>query len=174
MSAASVADEIRRLNEGPLPEEVCGGIGTIALVGLCDDNPQLVACRVREVLRVVLDIQSKPWPTETEWRCLLPSWFVAACAPEMTHDEAEQWLKTWRTMTVEQRADLDATQRWSLADWLHWLQPSERQWEFWECRVSDEHAVRLAIKLDAWPIAHGALDWLIRAAGANRVIAEPD
>ena len=172
MSTSSVANEIRRLDEGLRPDEACGGIGTVSLVGLCEVDPQLVACRVREVLRVVLVIQSKPWPTETEWRLLLPDWFVATSSTEMTQDEAEQWLKKWRTMTVEQRAALDAIQRWSLADWLHWVQPSERQWEFWECVASNEHAVRLVIKIDAWPIAHAALDWLLRAAGANRVVVE--
>jgi hypothetical protein len=172
MSASSIANEIRRLDEGPRPDEACDGIGTVALVGLCEVAPELVAWRVRDVLRVVLVMQSKRWPTETGWRCLLPNWFVAACSTEMTQDEAEQWLEKWRAMTVEQRATLDATQRWSLADWLHWVQPSERQWEFWECRASNEYSVRLVIKLEAWPIAHGALDWLLRAAGANRVIVE--
>jgi hypothetical protein len=168
----SVSDEIRRLDEGPLTDEEPGGIGTVTLLGLCEGNAGDVARRVREVLRVVLTSSSGHWPSEGQWHDLLPNWFVAACAPEMSQEVAERWLEKWRAMAAEEKAELDATQRWSLPDWLHWLQPSERQWEFWACEAGDTNSVRLSLKVDAWPLAHGALDWLLRAAGANRVVSE--
>jgi len=168
----SVADEIRRLDAGPLPDEEPGGIGTITLLGLCQDDAEAVAQRACEVLRAVLVSGSPSWPTDAEWRNRLPGWFIDASAREMTQEEAEQWLDKWRAMTAEEKAALEETQRWALADWLHWLQPSERQWEFWECGASDSHMVRLTVKVNSWPIAHGALDWLLRAAGADRVVTE--
>ena len=52
------------------------------------------------------------------------------------------------------------------------LQSSERQWEFWECKAKGNDVVRLTIKINGRPIAHGALNWLLRAAGAGRTVIE--
>ena len=170
----SVADEIQRLDTGLLPDEEPGGIGTITLVGLCKGDADEVAKRTCEVFRAVLVSGSTSWPTEAEWRDRLAGWFIDASAPEMTQEEAERWLERWRAMTAREKAAIEETKRWALADWLYWLQPSERQWEFWECRAKGKDVVRLTIKIDGWPIAHGALNWLLRAAGADRVVIEEE
>jgi hypothetical protein len=168
----SIVHEIRRLEQGPMADEEPDGIGTVTLLGLCENDAESVARRASEVLRVVLDFSFPPWPTQAEWCHHLPDWFVSASAPEMSREEAERWLGKWRAMTAEERVELEQTQRWALADWLHWLKPNERQWELWDCGASDKHIVRLTIQVEAWPIAHGALNWLLRAAGADRVMVE--
>jgi hypothetical protein len=164
-------DELRRLQKGPRSDEDPGGIGTVTLVGLCRMNAPEVAERCRNVLTVVLSSRVDAEAPLHHWDTSLPSWFVQACAPEMTLQEMERWLEEWRAMTPEQKRISGQSERWSLANWLHWFQPSERQWEFWDCQA-EPGMVRLRLQLDAWPFTHGALDWLLRAAGAHHVISE--
>jgi len=64
--------------------------------------------------------------------------------------------------------------RWSLLNWLHWMQPEERPWVWWDGRVETDSQARISVIVEGWPYPRGALDWLIRAAGALGVDEEPD
>jgi len=164
-------DELDRLAHGPAPGTQPGGIGTIAIVGLCRQDGRQVAERCREVLHAVLNAEVGPTPDLDEWHKCLPRWFTDACAPEMSDAEAQEWLERWQSMTPEEKTAAARAQAWTLADWLHWFQPSERAWRFWDCQA-DRSSVRLILEIDAWPVAHEAVDWLLRAAGAQEIVTE--
>lgn len=164
-------DEVRRLDEGPLPGETLG-VGVVTLQATCRGEAASIEAKVREVIRPILTAQKTDWPDTDTWRSLLPQWFVAACAPEMTREQAERWLVDWRAMTTAQQAAATQNLAWGLADWLHWMRPDQKTWRLWEIRTIDPDTLRFSVAIESWPFAHGALDWLLRAAGAIAVAEE--
>jgi len=144
-------------------------VGTIAVLVSCRGDADSVLSRVREVLDAVLAHSAPPWPPAEEWARLLPGWFVQNCAPPRTREEAEQWLNRWRSLPPEDQAGAILKERWALADWLHWLEPSERQWFWWDAVVRDAEALKVMVEVSAWPAPLGALEWLLRASGAAEV-----
>jgi hypothetical protein len=121
------------------------------------------------VLRAVLDHAGPSWPSLSEWRQVLPTWFVESSAPEQSRDEAERWLGWWRSLPAEEQALVTRAQRWTLAGWLYWLEPSERQWFWWDAAVENPDTLRVFVEVSGWPTPLGALEWLLRAAGAVEV-----
>jgi hypothetical protein len=91
---------------------------------------------------------------------------VAACGPERSREDAERWLAWWRTLGPVDKARAESKQQWALPDWLYWLMPSERQWFWWDAEVGRDGSLRVTIEVAGWPVALGALGWLLRAAGA--------
>jgi hypothetical protein len=73
----------------------------------------------------------------------------------------------------DDRARADSERRWSLADWLCWLTLSERLWFWWNAEVGRDGTLRATVEVARWPTALGALDCLLRAAGAadDRAVA---
>lgn len=127
-----------------------------------------VLARAREVMTAVLS-NSDPWPDLDAWRHVLPHWFVERSAPEQTKEQAEDWPAWWRKLSPEEQAQATKDGGWSLADWLYWLEPEQRQWYWWDSRVVDQDTARIIIDAPDSPTALGALEWLLNAAGAERV-----
>lgn len=165
-------DELRHLDAGCRPGERAGGAGTVGVVARCRGDAGRVGERAREVLRGVLAHAGPPWPSVREWRLLLPAWFVEGSAPEQSREEAERWLSWWRSLPAEEQAQVTRAQRWTLADWLYWLEPSERQWFWWDAVIESPDTLRVSVEVSGWPAPLGALDWLLRAAGAIEVAHE--
>jgi hypothetical protein len=112
-------EEQRHLDVGPRPREQVGGAGTVSVIARCRGDADRVAERARDVLRAVLAHAGPPWPAVSEWRQLLPAWFVGGSAPERSRAEAERWLSWWRSLLAEEQARVAQEQRWTLADWLY-------------------------------------------------------
>jgi len=165
-------EERRHLKSGPRPGEQPGGVGLVDAVAACGGDAVQVLDRVREVLAVVIDHQLGEWPATDEWRSQLPGWFVDACAEEMTQDQAEAWLAWWKSLPADQQRAASRETGWSLADWLFWLKPGERQWFWWDARAETSDRLRATVEVPAWPVPLGALEWLLRAAGAAAVAVE--
>jgi hypothetical protein len=102
----------------------------------------------------------------------MPAWFVESSAPEQSREEAERWLSWWRNLSAEEQAQVTRAQRWTLADWLYWLEPSERQWFWWDSVIESPDTLQVIVEVSGWPAPLGALDWLLRAAGAAEVAHE--
>ncbi|WP_375431314.1 hypothetical protein [uncultured Friedmanniella sp.] len=132
------------------------------------EQPDAVLRRSREVMTAVLDRPAQPWPSVAEWAESLPGWFVSACAPE-SEEELEAWVAWWRTLDPPGRAAAAAAKRWSLETWLSWLEPEERQWFWWDAAVGGRRG-QVLVEVPGWPAPFGALEWLLRAAGAASVI----
>jgi hypothetical protein len=128
--------------------------------------------RCRAVLLKVLEHSGPEWPAEREWTSILPLWFVAACGPEMSREDAARWLDWWRTLGPADRAREESDHRWTVAEWLDWLMPSERQWFWWDAEAGQDGTLRITVEVPGWPAALGALDWLLRAAGAVEIFHE--
>lgn len=162
------SDERRHLDHGPDPGEQDTGVGPVSVTASGPD-PAGILDRSREVLRAVLDASGGPWPDLAGWQARLPDWFVAASAPEQTPEQAAAELARWRSMSAAERAAAEDDEAWTLSDWIHWLQPAERQWYWWSARVRDPGTAEVAVSVPGWPAPLGALEWLLRAAGASTV-----
>lgn len=172
MAAVISPEELRHLDIGPRPDERGAEAGTVSCVARCRCDAGQVGERAREVLRVVLAQADQSWPALSEWRLLLPPWFVESSAGEQSLEEAGRWLSWWRSLPAEERASVARARAWTLSDWLYWLQPSERQWFWWDALVENTDTLRVVVEVSGWPAPLGALDWLLRAAGAVEVIFE--
>lgn len=161
-------EELRHVTEGFRPGEVPGGAGLVEIIVHGTDARSVLA-RVREVLHAVLDQSGSGWPDVADWRHLLPEWFVVASAPEHTHRDNEDWLTWWRQLSPDERVKVEQDQPWSLTDWLHWMQPDNRTWFWWDADVEDEHTMKVYVEVIGWPAPLGALEWLLKAAGASEV-----
>ena len=163
-----VHEERRHLESGPRSDEQPGGAGLVVAILHCPANATAVLTRCREVLRVVIDHQIGRWPKVDEWRQLLPGWFVDSSSDE-SEEEVEQWLAEWRSLPLDRRAAAEEKRPWSLADWLAWLEPEERQWFWWSASVEDDNTLRVELEVHGSPAPMDAFTWLARAAGATSV-----
>jgi hypothetical protein len=159
--------ELRRIECGPQHSEEPDGLGLIRFRARCAGNAWHVLDRAKSVLKLVAEKGLGTWPSDDEWRRLLPTWFVSACAPTKTREEATAWLAWWRTLSPDEQARLARDEAWSVPDWTYWFQPGNRQWYWWDTALADEDNLLLAVEAREWPFPWGGLRWLFRAAGAH-------
>jgi hypothetical protein len=135
-------DELLHIRLGGADSAPPGEIDTLDVPG-----GDRALARAREVLEVVVarTAEGGDWPGVSEWRDLLPAWFVAACV-----DDAEV-----RDCVLD---------RWSLRAWTYWFQPGLRKWRWWDARVEGERLVVSLLVLQR-PYLRGAIDWLLKVAG---------
>lgn len=138
-------EERRRLGEGAAGLEPPGELDSLDVRAA---DPAATLERVREVLDVVVAHGEGGWPEVDEWKRLLPAWFVAACV-----DDREV-----------QECVLD---RWSLRAWLHWLQPDQRHWRWWDAEPAGDGTLRVRLLVLSRPYLRGSLDWLLKVSGAE-------
>jgi hypothetical protein len=162
-------NELRRLRNGPERGERPEGIGPDRFVARCPGNADAVLRKAREVMEAALQSSMDNWPSDSEWPALLPAWFVAACAPEMSEVESEAYTAAWRRLSDEEKAAAAATASWSVLNWVFWLHPDERGWWWWDASISSENELVVLIDVDGWPYPWGNLSWLLRASGAQEV-----
>lgn len=164
--------EKQRLLKAPGLDQVPGGMGTVRFVGHTTGSVQSVIDRAKELLLVVNRRSEGKWPNDNEWAQILPAWFVECCERERSQEEAEQWLKWWRSLSDEEQARIEKNQAWSLSSWTHWLTPENRLWFWWDAAATSDHDFVVAVEALDWPFPSGALQWLLRACGADSV--EPE
>jgi hypothetical protein len=100
---------------------------------------------------------------------LLPGWFVEACAPERSPAESEKWLRWWRDLHLDEQTQIAREQQSTLGDWLYWMEPSERQWYWWDGAVENPERMSIVVQVESAPSALGAREWLLRASGAVEI-----
>jgi hypothetical protein len=172
IDSATCESELRRVKHGPEADEHIPGIGTVRFLVLCKDDAQSVLQLAKAVMEAVAGECASGWREAADWHAILPMRFVKACADEMTQDEAEAEMQRRRTLSQAERAAEERERRWSLANWLYWLAPSERAWQWWDAQLIDNNVIAVAVAVESWPFAWGALAWLFRGSGAVAVEAE--
>lgn len=173
MNTDRLKAELSRLRLLSSPSEKPEGIGTIRFVVRCPRGAADVLKNGKGVLEIVASNSFLRWPDEAEWRRLLPESFVEACAAPPSQEEAEQWLRRWHRLSLEEQAEAEANKDWPLDSWLYWMKPENRQWMWWDGQVvPDCDHLLIAVEVDCWPFPWGALRWLFKASGASAV--EPE
>jgi|JI7StandDraft_1071085.scaffolds.fasta_scaffold146089_1 hypothetical protein len=172
-----IKDELRHLLIGVNPSDIPEGLGIVEVKAYCPGNADVVLCKSREVLEVVLRQSTLEWLSEEDWEKedwekLLPEWFVQRCPQEKTEEEEEQWLQWWRGLDPEEQQKVNRGLEWTLSGWIAWFFPDEeRQWFWWDATVESNNLLQVEIEIKAWPFPWGSLAWLLRASGAITVEA---
>ncbi|TCC19248.1 hypothetical protein [Kribbella sindirgiensis] len=156
------------------------------LLRLLDDNPRaareagvqlsvesadsaLLLERCREVMVKILQHGEEDWPDLPVWQRELPAWFVLACGPERTQEEADAKLIWWRGLSPGEQMVASEVSRWALSDWLWWLEPENRTWYWLGADVVGAQHLLVHVEIDGAPAPIGALRWLLKAAGATEI-----
>jgi len=141
------------------------------IIARCPGNAEVVLRRCKQVLETMLAQDPTKWPSDEVWTSVLPKWFVAECAPEMTREEAENLLRQRQGLSPDERQRIareeDSHRRWSVLNTVFWFRPEERSWWWWDGVCEDENTIRVAVAIEGWPYAGGALCWILRASGAT-------
>jgi len=164
------AEELRRLDSGA--ED--GDGFTVVFEADCPTGAGVVLERVREGMRAVVSVLCRDggWPDDDAWARLLPAWFVAACGPELSDEEAQALQERWQSLPPDERDAEEDRQPWTLDGWVYWFDPdggTERQWRWLGGRVTAPDRIQVTLESDGWPNAFGAFVWLLQTAGAERV-----
>jgi hypothetical protein len=167
-----VKDELRHLLMPNEPDEKPEGLGIVRFNVFCSGNSNDVLRKCKEVLEAVLRESSDKWPSDDCWLTILPPWFIQQCSEELSQEEEEKWLAWWRRLSPEEQNRVNQEEKWSLSDWLYWLQPENRQWFWWDAIPENPNIMRIAVEVTEWPFPWGSLDWLLRASGAISIKAE--
>ena len=164
--------ELRRLRSGLRQGEFVQGLCVDVFDAVTDLPPDQLIERAHDVmLRVVARGIPELWPSDEEWPALLPDWFVEACAPEKSYEEAMQEERRWQTLSPEQRMAEAGLKKWDLSSWVYWMVPEERWWLWWDAGVSDDGTAIFGIdRLGDWyPELPGEFVWMLKACGATDV-----
>jgi hypothetical protein len=162
------SNELEHLFTAPDSMDSPGRLGLVRFSIQCQNNPEQVLLHAREILQTLLNHQ----PNEIGSQLSLPNWFTSAFAPEKSMEEAEQWLKWWKSLPKKEQEIALKEAVWSLEDWLYWMQPDIRQWFWWDVIIDDSNCIKVAVEVEEWPFAWGSLEWLFKASGAIAIRAE--
>ena len=156
--AEQIQAELKRLTAESGAGEKPGGVGTVRFSVTCSTvAANDVLTKAKSVL-MSLDSGKEP-----------PSWFSEACAPAMSKKQAEEWLAHWRSLAPEAQTKAEAEKRWDLDAWLHWMEPQNRKWFWWDAKELNGSSMTVALVVTEWPFPWGAFGWLLKAAGADSV-----
>lgn len=168
MDLDRIRRELQRFQKPPTQTESPGGVGVVRFVARCPLGAEHVLRDAKTIHKLVLSNALGRWPEVLEWRQILPPWFVDACPPPLTCEEAERQLQKWRDLSPQEQAETENEKEWSLEDWLYWMEPENRQWTWWDAQIVPgcDH-ILVAVEVDCWPFPWGALRWLFKASGAS-------
>jgi len=168
--------ERKRLTNAPLLSEKPTGIGTIRFVVACESNAETILSLAKEVLKIVGNAYDSDWPDLVSWKKILPKIFVDNCEPEIAKRDMDHRIAYRKSLPWEEQQRLMINEKWSLDNWLYWLEPENRTWFWWDAillekPIRDTHFIVAVVVLE-WPFPWGALKWLFKACGALDVVSE--
>jgi len=161
--------ELRRLAASAPAGESAPGTKPASFVATCRGDAEDVLARAKEVLRLVAVQALGDWPSEEKWRGILPGWFVDHFAPPMSEQELAVWVARWSAMSPRKQEKAARERPWSLVDWLHWVEPANRNWWWRGGAARDSRTLIVEIDLEGWPASGAPLRRLLQAAGARKV-----
>lgn len=143
---------------------------TFEIDAITAEDPATILARVREVLTLIVREDADHWPSDATWATRLPRWFVEASAPEESDADGEARMADWAKLSAAERDAAEASERWTVGDFVYWFQPANRQWWWWDAEVTGPSGLRVHLVVEDRTVADEALQWLLRAAGASEVI----
>jgi hypothetical protein len=138
------------------------------LMLICSAGAAESLAKLRDVLQPIENTTGR-WPTVEEWEQVLPPWFVSASAPAMSPEQAKAWVERWRTMSKVEQSAAVGRQRWSLPDWLYWMEPDQAVWRWASATIRGPKELEVILEVDGWPVPLESFQWLAKTAGADDV-----
>ena len=164
--------ELSRLANPRGPTEAPSGVGVVRYVVGHELPGELILTNARSVLAAVDESYLQQPGGAKVLRSSLPHWFTQAFEAPLTDEQAAEQLRRWRNMNVEERAASEQNEKWSIDAWLYWMDPTNREWFWWDAVVLSVNHSAVAVEVTSWPFAWGAFRWLLKASGASRVDPE--
>lgn len=125
--------------------------------------------RARTVLTIVNrhGLEEK-WPSDAEWRALLPSWFVNASETNKPEKLPYESGSLEARLTGEYTGLEHMSATWSFTSWTSWMDPKNREWLWMSAQVKSDHVLNVTIDQLGDPPAGAppGFLWLFRASGA--------
>jgi hypothetical protein len=162
------SDELRHLYNAPDSTEATRGLCLIVFNVQCQNNSAQILLSAREILQQLINHP----PNEINSQLSLPDWFTSAFEPEKSIEEAEQWSKWWKSLSQKEQEIAFKEVKWSLENWLYWMQSDMRQWFWWDGVIINESTIKVVVEVEDYPFAWGALEWLFKAVDATTVTEE--
>jgi hypothetical protein len=167
-------DEMRHINEGPRAGEKVYGIVTVRFQAVTKSSAREALARAKEVLIACLNLPPSAFKDVHALHRALPSFFTEQFAAEPTREESDAFMKVWRAASEERRREIDASQRWTLLGWAHWMKPDNREWWWWDAVVVSNQLCAVAVVVDGWPFPWEALKVLLINSGFTDVQSEKE
>lgn len=164
-------EERRHLLNGVLPGEAPSEAGLTGIL-VTSDDPETLVSRCREVMLTIVSHSAATWPDPSAWQRRLPGWFLEKCPPDNMRETNEEWLNRWHEQSHEGRVRMEREASWTLDNWLFWMKPENRLWSWWDAVLENPNQVRIQVELIDIHAPLGALEWLLRCAGAVDVSVE--
>lgn len=165
--------ELQRLKYGASLSDKPGGVGAVIFFVRCPFGISAVLTKAKAVLEAVDEAVLLGWPENGEIILDLPEWFVSACEAEMSEEQAKVWFAWFKELPLDEQIRVENEKKWSLSNWLYWMEPNNRQWFWWDIvEILGEDRLTVAVIAEAWPFPYGAFKWLFYAAGALSIEAE--
>jgi hypothetical protein len=151
----SLLVEKHRLVHGMSEKEIAQGSLVESYFLSCNDAAQEVLDRGHDVMVNVTEAGLKDgWPGLDHFQNKLPAWFVSACRPEDEDKESQE-------------------ESFTLAGWLHWMQPSHRIWLWLNADIINKNTLLLDVDrmgdFGNDGIFPFGLEWLFKTAGATEI-----
>jgi len=132
-------------------------------------SDEAVLTKVKSLLRTLHAFGTEDWALVNDETTAIPSWFKDCCSPQMTKNEMSIWLTKWRKLEGAEQLTFEKKKGWSLMDWLYWMQPKNRTWYVFDAVSCSHHKSKLVLLVDSWPVPLGAAEWMLQAAGAEKI-----
>lgn len=126
--------------------------------GIESSHPHECFSRVIQVIKIVSAQSPDNWPTDGQWRELLPAWFVSSLKV-FTPEEAHALLAT---TSREKWGSIP----WEFGSWLDAIR--DRGWQWWSSKVAAEK-IEICLIIGEWPASLEAFEHIIRAAGGQPI-----
>ncbi len=170
-AAQFLAVEQGRLDHGVADNDVVLGHDIDVLVASFDGDARLGLEKIKHVVGLAnAKSLEAGWPSDAEWRSLLPAWFVKHFAPDLDTDELDMERAKQAAMSVDARHAYWARRRPRLQNWHFAMSPDQRYWLWWDGRVVDSDTLVLEIDNtgdSGGPMIPWVLAELISAAGGE-------
>ena len=153
--------EIRRLSFG-LSDNESSELFKTEIIARCSGNSSEVLEKTKEVLKIVINCELSFDDPVDDWEAVLPKWFVDACSPEISKEEAEELIKTGQGFET-------LSNMWTVSGFIYWFRPDQRSWYWWDGVTKDLNTLKIYLLVNGFPFAWGALEFLLKAAGVNSV-----
>ena len=135
-----------------------------------------VLAGIKEVVSLVIDHSTRPWPSDEAWRTLLPPWLLAGFVPDKPAEQAAREAEHFRKLLMENHDEFVAFYKenntWDLPNWIYWMHPDNRYWRWGRAETRGDS---LSIQLTAsdFMIPSEAFEALLKIAGGTEIEKYP-
>ncbi|WP_452219952.1 hypothetical protein [Lacinutrix salivirga] len=139
----SQGKEVKRINDYNKDEYPTGP--KIIMMAHNVENPEQVLAKTKEVMLAVSQFAyTDDWPSDEEWKTILPEWFVSSMTNKTSKDR-----------------DKDPNQ-WHYESWVHNIKM--RSWVWWSSKIGEDY-VKVTLEALDMPYLHDSFKYIFYSQG---------